>query len=112
MTLLSTYAAVLPEIVIALGAMALLMYGAFVPETDRNGETAGWLAIVLLGLAAFLVVRLPSEAQSAFDGAFIADGFARFVKLLVLAGSAGALLLALRLLHAASCKRRSGPLSI
>ena len=94
MTLLSTYAAVLPEIVIALGAMALLMYGAFVPETDRNGETAGWLAIVLLGLAAFLVVRLPTEAQSAFDGAFIADGFARFVKLLVLAGSAGALLLA------------------
>src|SRR5215813_3724057 len=57
----------LPEIVLAIGAMALLMVGAF------RGEPAGKLVT--------------------FGGSFIVDGFARFLKLLALAGSAAAILM-------------------
>src|SRR5262245_21381853 len=94
MTALDTYAPLWPEIVLAAGAMALLMYGAFRLDTKREGETAGWLAIGLLAFAAYLVLRQPSGAAALFDGAFVIDDFGRFMKLLVLAGSAAALLMA------------------
>jgi NADH:ubiquinone oxidoreductase subunit 2 (subunit N) len=38
----------LPEITVAVGAMALLMYGVFRPETNGEGEFVGWLAILVL----------------------------------------------------------------
>jgi NADH-quinone oxidoreductase subunit N len=83
----------LPELVIVLGAMALLMLGVFRRESDANAEQIGWLAIVLaLGVAAVLMFR-PFEPASLFDGAFRADAFARFMKILALIGSAGALML-------------------
>ncbi|HXF54511.1 MAG TPA: NADH-quinone oxidoreductase subunit NuoN [Hyphomicrobiaceae bacterium] len=94
MTLIGAYAALWPEIVVCLGAMALLMYGVFRPESDREAETAGWLAVLVLVFAAVLVLQQPEEPQRLFGDAFIADGFGRFMKLLVLAGSALALILA------------------
>ena len=94
MTALDSYAPLWPEIVLAAGAMALLMYGAFRLDKEREGETAGWLAIGLLALSTFLVLRQPSGAAALFDGAFVIDDFGRFMKLLVLAGSAAALLMA------------------
>ncbi len=91
---LSLYAPALPEIVLAVGALVLLMVGAF----TRNGEAAGrltsWAALGVLGLALFLVLRTPPAAQSLFDGAFVIDGAARFMKVLVLVGAGLALLLA------------------
>ena len=53
----------------------------------------GWLAILALIAAAVVVLQQPAEARSLFDNAFVIDGFGRFMKLLVLAGSAIALLL-------------------
>ena len=94
MQLLSTYSAIWPELVVAVGAMALLMWGAFRPETEANAETVGWLAILVLAIAAWLLVGQPSAPEQLFAGAFVADGFARFMKLLALAGSAAAILLA------------------
>ncbi|MGH6816245.1 MAG: NADH-quinone oxidoreductase subunit NuoN [Hyphomicrobiaceae bacterium] len=93
MIVLDTYAPLWPEMVLALGAMSLLMYGVFRPDTDREGETVGWLAIGVLALAAFLVLSQPTGAVALFDGAFLVDDFGRFMKILVLTGSAAALLL-------------------
>jgi NADH-quinone oxidoreductase subunit N len=93
------YSTLLPELVVAIGAMALLMLGVLRPETDRNGEFVGWLAIAVLGVAAFLVARQPVAGDLAANAAamkgapFIIDGFGRFMKLLVLGASAVALLL-------------------
>jgi NADH-quinone oxidoreductase subunit N len=94
MTLVQSYAALWPEIVVSLGAIALLMYGVFRPESEREAETTGWLAILVLAIAAVLVLQQPAGTERLFAGAFVADGFGRFMKLLVLAGSALALILA------------------
>ena len=94
MQLISAFAPIWPELVVAIGAMALLMWGAFRPETEREAETVGWLAIAVLCVAAWLVVSQPAAPQSMFAGAFVSDAFGRFMKLLALAGSAAAILLA------------------
>ncbi|MGQ0672733.1 MAG: NADH-quinone oxidoreductase subunit NuoN [Hyphomicrobium sp.] len=95
MTEATAYATALPEIIVALGAMAMLMLGAFSADDEKAGATANWLSLLILAGAAVALVGLPVDRPALFEGAFIADGFARFVKLLVLAGSAGAILLSL-----------------
>jgi NADH-quinone oxidoreductase subunit N len=77
---------VLPELVLAIGAMGLLMIGAY-----RGARTTGLvtgLAVVLLVVAGALVLCLPVGKQVTFGGSFIVDDFARFLKILALAGSA------------------------
>jgi NADH-quinone oxidoreductase subunit N len=88
-----TYAPALPEIVLAVGAMLLLMYGAFRSPGRESSETPGWLAILILAAAAVAVALQEPGVQRLSGGAFVVDGFARFMKLLILAGSAAALLL-------------------
>ena len=82
-----------PEIVLVVGAMALLMLGVFRPETDREAEAIGWLAVIVLALAAWLAIQQPPSKATLFDGAFVVDGFARFMKVLTLVSSAAALIL-------------------
>src|SRR5262245_5873388 len=81
----------LPEIVLAVGAMVLLMLGAF--HGERSATPIHWLAIVLLVAAGAAVVLLPPGKLTAFGGSFVVDGFARFLKLLALTGSAVAILM-------------------
>ncbi|PPD27321.1 MAG: NADH-quinone oxidoreductase subunit NuoN [Hyphomicrobium sp.] len=92
-TFLAALGPVYPEIIVALGAMALLMYGVFRPETEANAEITGWLAILILAVAAATVALGPVSAESLFEGAFVSNAFTNFSKLLVLAGSAFALML-------------------
>jgi NADH-quinone oxidoreductase subunit N len=82
---LSTYAPALPEIAIAAGALLILMLGAFRLSGPVDYAASG-LAIVVLLVAAKFVVSAPDHAVL-FDGAFVIDGFGRFMKLLVLGGS-------------------------
>ncbi len=93
MDLLLSYAPALPEIVLAVGALALLMLGAFSADDADTGVFIGWLSVAVLGLAAGAVLMQPAASASLFEGAFVLDPFARFVKLLVLAGSAVALMM-------------------
>jgi NADH-quinone oxidoreductase subunit N len=79
----------LPEIVLALGAMALLMVGAF--RGERSATAVSWLSILLLIAAGVIVVMLPPGKLVTFGGSFVVDDFARFLKLLALAGSAVAI---------------------
>jgi NADH-quinone oxidoreductase subunit N len=88
MEVLTTYAPALPEIVVALGAMALLMFGVFRRTAPGRDLATNVLAVGVLLLAAGLLAAGPSEGETLFDGAFIVDDFARFMKLLVLGGAA------------------------
>jgi NADH-quinone oxidoreductase subunit N len=81
----------LPEIVLALGAMALLMLGAF--RGEQTAVAVNWLAIGLLVAAGVIILRLPAGTLTTFGGSFVVDPFARFLKLLALTGSAGAILM-------------------
>ncbi|MGI9426938.1 MAG: NADH-quinone oxidoreductase subunit NuoN [Hyphomicrobiaceae bacterium] len=91
---LAVYAPLLPELILAVGAMVLLMYGVFRPETQSEAIKVGWLAIILLVVAGAAMLVYSEGSQSLFDGAFVNDAFARFMKVLVLGGSAIALMLA------------------
>jgi NADH-quinone oxidoreductase subunit N len=79
----------LPELLLAIGAMALLMLGAF--RGEGTAVLINWLAIALLALAGAAVVMLPAGTLVTFGGSFIVDPFARFLKLLALTGSAFAI---------------------
>jgi NADH-quinone oxidoreductase subunit N len=93
MNQLQAYWPLFPELLLALGAMALLMIGAFRPERDAEAEAIGWMSVVLLAMAAWLVLSQPEGEHRLFDGAFVIDGFARFMKVLTLVASAAALVL-------------------
>src|SRR6266850_291722 len=82
----------LPEILLAVGAMVLLMLGAFRSER-ATADMINWLAIVLLVIAGAVIVWLPADKLVTFGGSFVVDPFARFLKLLALTGSAVAILM-------------------
>ena len=84
-------AIVLPEIILAVGAMALLMLGVFA-KRDIS-DMIFWATAALL-VALGVLVGSGSGTESAFNGAFVTDGFARFAKVLMLFGSAATLILA------------------
>lgn len=80
---------VLPELILALGAMALLMLGAFRGPGTTGLVTA--LAACLLVIVGVLVLRQP--VGQAFGGSFVADDYARYLKVLALIGSVAALIM-------------------
>ena len=83
--MLGSLAPVYAEILLAVGAMALLMFGVF--AGDRSAPTVTGISIALLG-AAILVLVILKPNGTAFHGAFILDDFARLMKVLTLAASA------------------------
>src|SRR5438309_1847471 len=82
---------VLPELVLAFGAMALLMLGAYRGEGTTRLVTT--LAVVLLVVTGLLELMLPAGKLTTFGGSFIVDDFARFLKILAIIGSAVTLIL-------------------
>jgi NADH-quinone oxidoreductase subunit N len=82
---------VLPELVLAVGAMALLMVGAF--QGVRATSLIVVLALVLLVVVGVLELTLPAGKLTTFNGSFIVDDFARFLKILSLIGSGVTLVL-------------------
>jgi NADH-quinone oxidoreductase subunit N len=82
-----------PEMLLAVGAMALLMLGAY--RGEQATPIVNVTAIALLVVAALLVALLPGDNLTTFGGSFVVDSFARFFKVLAWIGSAVAILMAL-----------------
>ena len=83
----------LPEIFMAVSGMALLMVGVF--RGDRATRGISWAIVAVFIVAAFLVSRVSGPGVLTFDGMFVADAFAVFMKQLALAGSALALIMSI-----------------
>ncbi len=83
---------ILPELVLAIGAMALLMLG--VATREEHGERILWLAVGLLVVAGIFVAN-GEGTQTLFSGSFIIDPYARMMKLLTLVGAAVALVMSI-----------------
>src|SRR4029079_1802075 len=92
---LSSMTQALPEIVLAVGAMGLLMLGAY---RERNDSAVSVFSILLLIAAAVIVAVIPNG--TVFGTSFIVDDFARFMKILAYAGSAFAIVMSLDYLAA------------
>src|SRR5688572_19224573 len=96
-------AAIYPELLLAVSAMALLMIGVF--ASRNNVEIVNILALAALAAAAVLVIRMPAGRIEAFGGAFIVDSFARAMKTLVLFASAVTLILSNHFMRAEKLAR-------
>jgi NADH-quinone oxidoreductase subunit N len=81
----------LPELVLAIGALALILAGAIRGKASDRLITE--IAVGVLGLA-ILIVLGGKGTTRIFDGAFIDDGFGRFMKALSYIGSLVTLLMA------------------
>lgn len=79
-----------PELILALGAMVLLMIGAFAGE--RSFGLVNALTVLLIIVAGGWMLLSTGDGQ-AFGGAFVSDSFARFMKVLTLIGSAVTLIM-------------------
>jgi NADH-quinone oxidoreductase subunit N len=86
-----TLAPILPEIIVALGAIALMMIAAFVRSSHA---LAHWGGVALLLAAAVALVGAPQEAGRIFEGMWAADGFAAFGKLIIFLSAAVAIIMA------------------
>ncbi|MER2508679.1 MAG: NADH-quinone oxidoreductase subunit NuoN [Amaricoccus sp.] len=78
-----------PEVVLALFAMAALMWGAY--SKREVGSPILWASTGLLVVLGLWVGFQPEGTGSAFGGTFVSDGFARFAKVMILFGAAAAL---------------------
>ena len=92
MTALPDFALAGPEILLAAGALLLLLLGAYGGE-KRAGLVSGLSALLLIVAAVAVIV---GRDGTTFDGAFVVDGFGRFLKVLVLIGSALAVVMTQR----------------
>ena len=104
------FAPLLPEIVLALSAMLLLLFGVF--RKQDATRLISWLAIVALAAAWLVLVNRPVAPGTAMAGMFISDAFATFMKSLVLLGSALAILLSLDFIRREGMERFEFPVLI
>jgi NADH-quinone oxidoreductase subunit N len=79
-----------PELILAVGALALLMFGVF--SGDRSAPTVTGLAVAILIAAGLWLVLVPAEGE-AWGGAFILDSFSRYMKVIALVGSITAMVM-------------------
>src|SRR5262245_20540503 len=83
---------VAPELLLAAGALVLLLLGAFGGE--RMTPVINALAVILIAACAIGLVFWPQEGAT-FNNAFVVDPFARLLKILVLIGSGVALVMSI-----------------
>ncbi|HEY1943196.1 MAG TPA: NADH-quinone oxidoreductase subunit NuoN [Roseiarcus sp.] len=84
---------ILPEAIIAVGALALLLLGAL--RGERSVALVTEIAVALLGAALIAVLANHRDKGVTFYGAFTDDPFSRFMKALALIGSLATLLLSI-----------------
>lgn len=81
----------LAELVLAIAALVLVLVGAV--RGDGSKRLVDIVAIFALVVAGLLVIEQGPGSYKTFNGAFVADEFARFMKVLTLIGSLAAILL-------------------
>ena len=100
----------LPEIWLAVAAMALLMFGVF--RREESTDLVNAASVVALAVTGALVMVGTEGREYAFHGAFVVDGFARLMKFLVLIGSAAAVALSVHFMKAERIERFEYPVLI
>ncbi len=87
------FGSILPELLVLTGALALLLLGA--ARGEKVTGVVDIATIVILLCTAVLVILEPGTRVETFGGSFVVDNFSRFMKVLVLLGSASAIVLSI-----------------
>ena len=99
-----------PEIILAIGALILILVGAYRGERSSPLVNAGALALLVVALGA--VFMLPEGRVTTFGGSFVVDGFAKFMKALTLIASASAIVMSTDFLRRERIERFEYPILI
>jgi NADH-quinone oxidoreductase subunit N len=83
---------ILPEIILSVYAM-LALVGAVYTAKDELAKTLCWLTSIFFAIVTFWISSDSASAQTAFNGMFIDDGFARFAKVVILLSAAAVLVM-------------------
>ncbi|HEX2804389.1 MAG TPA: NADH-quinone oxidoreductase subunit NuoN [Sphingomicrobium sp.] len=86
------FAPILPEILLTIGAVALMMVAAFAGR--RAAPLVSWLSVALLIGATLALIGAPTHAGPVFGGLISADGFSSFGKAIIFPSAAVAILMA------------------
>ena len=108
--LLPAFGPAIPEIVLAAGAMLLLMYGVFRKESPTAHVSYG--VVILFIITGFLVAGQGDLTTTTFSGQFSVDPFTRFVKLLILLGASAAVIMSLTFIRREGMDRFEFPVLI
>lgn len=87
-----------PELILAVGAMALLMLGVFM-QGEAATRLVSLLTIVMLIGAGAAALFMTGEGGQAFGGSFVVDSLSQFAKVAIALASAMALLMAMPYLN-------------
>ncbi len=91
-TISSDVMTLLPELILAVGAMVLLVLGAW--RGNQSTQTVTILAALLIAASAYFSFVGPDA--TVFHGAFVVDGFVRYIKAAILWSSFACVLMAQR----------------
>ena len=83
---------VLPEVVLAVYAMAALIFAVYTTK-NATAPMLVWSTAILMAVLAFWIGTSGAGTNTAFDGAFVDDGFARFAKVVILLSAAAILVM-------------------
>lgn len=77
----------LPEILLAVAAMALLMLGAYGGQ-EKQTRTVHWVSVGVLTFIGLWIALDGNGTATAFNGSFVDDAYGRFAKVLILLSTA------------------------
>jgi NADH-quinone oxidoreductase subunit N len=89
---MNQFAPILPELILMIGAIALMMVAAF--GGRRSGGFTAWASVAVLIAATFALVGPPTHAGGVFGGLITADLFGSFGKAIIFVASAVAIIAA------------------
>ncbi len=110
MTAIPAFLPALPELFLCGAALALLMVGVY--SGRRATGLVTYLAVGAMAVALGMVLSLPHDAQVTFEGMFVNDVFAVFMKTVVLVGGAATLVMSLPYLRRENIARFEFPILI
>ncbi|MGB5094005.1 MAG: NADH-quinone oxidoreductase subunit NuoN [Parvibaculum sp.] len=91
LTSIPAFGPAIPEIMLAIGAIIFLMFGAYGRENETRIVLIG--SVILFIVAALIIMGGEGGRVETFGGMFVSDTFTRFMKLLILFGSGTALMM-------------------
>ena len=110
MSMTASLALTMPELILSIGAMALLMVAAF--GGDGLSRAIGWGAVALFAAAGFSLLGPAGNGGPGFEGLYIADSFAAFAKLLIYIAAAVSVIIAPGFFARAGALRAEYPILI
>jgi len=87
----SDFQSVLPEVTLAVFALAALLFGVYTGK-DKAAPILVWASAAIMVFVA-IWIGLNSGGRSAFGGSFVDDGFSRFSKVMILLSASSVLLM-------------------